>query len=297
MNHLVACPQCGRQYDATDRMIGSRFRCSCGSDVVVGEPSAHAAAVVRCTACGAPREGEATSCRYCGSTFTLRDQDLDTICPTCMARVASTARFCHACGSPILVDQARASGLTLLCPGCGSERLRSRRLGHEGLAVSECAVCGGLWLDNTVFEIVATRARIGSLGDLGLAPPQPAIPPSPPAPGQHLYRPCPVCRNLMNRHNYGGASGVILDLCRAHGIWFDRDELPRILTWIRAGGEEKARRREQEAAQQALRLHKIENLALDPQPHGWTHASGEIDLLEDLVAALGSGLRHLFQHR
>ena len=40
----------------------------------------------------------------------------------------------------------------------------------------------------------------------------------------------------MNRRNYGYASGAIVDFCRAHGIWFDADELPRILDFIEQGG-------------------------------------------------------------
>jgi hypothetical protein len=43
----------------------------------------------------------------------------------------------------------------------------------------------------------------------------------------------------MNRRNYGGNSGVIIDQCRTDGFWFDADELARILTWVRAGGVER----------------------------------------------------------
>ena len=43
----------------------------------------------------------------------------------------------------------------------------------------------------------------------------------------------------MNRRNYAGNSGVIIDLCREHGIWFDAEELARILLWVRAGGTER----------------------------------------------------------
>jgi Zn-finger nucleic acid-binding protein len=55
----------------------------------------------------------------------------------------------------------------------------------------------------------------------------------------------------MNRRNYGSTSGVIIDLCREHGIWFDADELARILTWVRAGGAEKSRREKSAAAAEA----------------------------------------------
>ena len=48
------------------------------------------------------------------------------------------------------------------------------------------------------------------------------------------YRPCPVCRQLMNRFNFARSSGVILDSCKPHGIWFDPDELRRIVAFIRS---------------------------------------------------------------
>ena len=36
---------------------------------------------------------------------------------------------------------------------------------------------------------------------------------------------CPVCHKLMNRSNYGSGSGVIVDVCGPHGVFFDRGEL------------------------------------------------------------------------
>ena len=51
------------------------------------------------------------------------------------------------------------------------------------------------------------------------------------------YRPCPVCRTLMNRKLHGKRSGVIVDSCRDHGIWLDAGELRQLLEWSRAGGE------------------------------------------------------------
>lgn len=35
------------------------------------------------------------------------------------------------------------------------------------------------------------------------------------------YRPCPVCREVMNRHNYREISGIILHRCAGHGTWLD----------------------------------------------------------------------------
>ena len=57
------------------------------------------------------------------------------------------------------------------------------------------------------------------------------------------YRKCPTCHEMMARRNYGRRSGVIVDICRAHGIWFDPDELPQILRWIKQGGLSESNRR------------------------------------------------------
>ena len=50
----------------------------------------------------------------------------------------------------------------------------------------------------------------------------------------------------MNRSNFAGCSGVVVDWCKAHGSWFDKDELRRIIEFIRAGGLRKAREREKQ---------------------------------------------------
>ncbi len=58
------------------------------------------------------------------------------------------------------------------------------------------------------------------------------------------YIACPVCKQLMNRVNFAHCSNVVVDVCRTHGTWFDRDELRRIVEFIRAGGLEMERDRQ-----------------------------------------------------
>jgi Zn-finger nucleic acid-binding protein len=48
----------------------------------------------------------------------------------------------------------------------------------------------------------------------------------------------------MNRQNFGRVSGVVLDVCRGHGVWFNHGELTRIVEFIRGGGLGRARERE-----------------------------------------------------
>lgn len=59
------------------------------------------------------------------------------------------------------------------------------------------------------------------------------------------YLPCPQCHSQMNRTNFGKVSGVIVDVCRAHGTWFDGGELTRAVAFAASGGLAKARQREE----------------------------------------------------
>ena len=52
------------------------------------------------------------------------------------------------------------------------------------------------------------------------------------------YVKCPACQKIMNRVNFGRTSGVIVDVCKPHGVWFERDELRRVLAFTANGGLE-----------------------------------------------------------
>jgi Zn-finger nucleic acid-binding protein len=259
---LVACDACGRQYDASQRPQGSRFRCSCGEVLTVPRPDPHEAAVVRCSACGAPRQGEAPTCAYCGSDFTLRERDLDTLCPHCGARVSGRGRFCHSCGQPVLAGAAAGESTELACPSCeGEQRLVSRRLGE--LTALECGRCAGLWIDNEAFRLLAERARQGEVpaGDHGGLPVGSM---AAEAPAGRLYRPCPRCGKLMHRRNYARRSGVIVDQCKEHGVWFDADELERVLEWIRRGGLTAKAEWEAEEQREREKVERLRGAGMSP---------------------------------
>ncbi|MFN2532153.1 MAG: zf-TFIIB domain-containing protein [Pyrinomonadaceae bacterium] len=69
------------------------------------------------------------------------------------------------------------------------------------------------------------------------------------------YIPCPECSQLMNRVNFARCSGVVVDICKKHGIWFDCDELSRIIEFIRDGGLDASRAKEKaELAEERRRL-------------------------------------------
>lgn len=246
MRLLVACINCNHQYDATGHAIGTRFRCSCGTTLKVQEPQGHNAAVVRCSSCGASR-GDGTNCQFCGSTFTLHERDLNTICPGCMSRISDSAKFCHSCGVLIAADSAGTEAADSDCPACGDVKLFSRQIGEEKLAILECHQCAGLWVGEQVFRHLELRAK-QKIGDtMARQGPARSTPEALNRSGNTMvYRPCVVCGKLMNRQNYGRRSGVIIDRCGDHGIWFDNDELSTILGWIQEGGLDHSRKVEEE---------------------------------------------------
>ncbi len=164
MRLLVACPRCRRQYDASRRRIGSRFRCHCGQVVAVHQPRGHEARVVRCSSCGAPVPDKAARCPFCESELTLHERDLDTVCPHCLALVSDRARFCHHCGTGLVPELDAGQDTELLCPACqDGHRLVSRYLGTEGVSVLECGRCAGFWMGHEAFRQLIERAQHDAL--------------------------------------------------------------------------------------------------------------------------------------
>lgn len=187
------------------------------------------AATLRCPSCGAPVAPEAAACGHCHA-------DLHPVrCPWCFAWTFTEARDCSRCGS-----HPGKSGAKISCPSC-REPLSARSLGRASL--SGCARCEGVWADPTSFRALCEEreAKSAYLGEGSmLRGPRPSDPQSSPI----VYRPCPVCGELMNRFNFAGCSGVILDACKPHGVWFDPDELRRIAAFIAEGGLDLARSKE-----------------------------------------------------
>ena len=122
----------------------------------------------------------------------------------------------------------------------------------------ECSRCEGLWLDALVFQSICADSEQQSviLGDAFTNEHKPATPPA----EQVRYIPCPHCRQLMNRINFAKCSNVIVDVCKQHGTWFDRDELREIVEFIRGGGMQLTREKLQhdlEFQQEKLRGEQL----------------------------------------
>jgi Zn-finger nucleic acid-binding protein len=265
VRQIVACPFCKRQFDASGREIGHRFHCLCGQVLEVRRPESHDAATVRCSACGAPREQGSTTCRYCGADFTVHERDLHTICPQCLARVSDRARYCHHCAAPLIPESLAGETTHYLCPACGQNHpLDSRSLEAAGISVLECPRCAGLWLGADTFDTLLKRVRTTALPDGWHAERESAslLPPSIASQSGPSYRPCPLCTRLMHRQNFGRKSGIIIDSCKTHGLWFDAHELAGILRWVQHGGELATQRLAEEEAREAEKRAKSKKVSL-----------------------------------
>lgn len=155
-----------------------------------------------------------------------------------------TAAHCTACGHQLGLEPVPEPE-TLACPACTTAFVGIPTEG--GGRVLECEGCGGQFVDHsTLRALFERRVRLCYRIDTPAAVVPARI-------ERVRYLPCPVCQEFMNRRNFGERSGVIVDVCRAHGIWFDPDELPRVLAFVAQGGLEETARREIERERERLR--------------------------------------------
>lgn len=215
------------------------------------------AETLNCPTCGAAALTAATRCSFC-------DARLATVaCPKCFAMMFVGSLHCSRCGA----RAARAADVEAgarRCPRC-REELDAVAVGSASLR--ECARCDGMWVDVGSFEqIIAEREEQSAvLGAASIVPKQAAgLTES----SKVRYVPCPECEQLMNRVNFARCSGIVVDVCKGHGTWFDRDELHQIVEFIRGGGLEDSRAREKrelEEERQKLRQQQFA-AALHPSP-------------------------------
>jgi Zn-finger nucleic acid-binding protein len=112
-------------------------------------------------------------------------------------------------------------------------------------SMQQCDVCAGSWLATDVFTALCTdrEAQAAVTAVFGA---KPDATPSPPRLGEVRYRRCGVCKNMMNRVNFGRVSGIVIDLCKGHGVWFDPGELRGALSFVAGGGLNRMRESEAE---------------------------------------------------
>ncbi|HKE20411.1 MAG TPA: zf-TFIIB domain-containing protein [Kofleriaceae bacterium] len=306
---IVECPGCKSRYDVSGRPAGTRARCRCGTEFRLPDPSA-AAGSLSCPGCGAVVATGASRCAYCSAELLVR------ACPRCFARIFHGHTHCPHCGVVVGVPaRANPDGSTTAraCPRCdGSPPLIARVVGD--VLLDECSGCRGVWLDAAAVDRVVRERQASSLSPLRqMTPPAPdlqagasstspaeatpsagttaATVSSPPAaatapPRGRLYIACPDCGQLMNRVNFARHSGVILDVCRGHGTWFDATELPRVVDFVMKGGVEESQRREVDELREQARRAAADAEAARARA-AWSGTGGHEPHIDLFGAALG----------
>jgi Zn-finger nucleic acid-binding protein len=189
--------------------------------------------VLHCPSCGASVQRGASTCEYCEAHLDFSLKGKTVHCPHCFAATPAYGHFCIRCARPL--EQADQEGAVLknqLCPRC-EVPLRQVKIGN--FSVAGCSQCGGFFVPEQTFDIMQDRSdRV-------------IFPMNGPPHGEVQmeavvrYVRCPICRNMMNRTNFARISGVIIDTCRGHGVWFDPGEMEKIMDFIAHGGLQKAK--------------------------------------------------------
>src|ERR1044071_765473 len=275
---ILACPACDSRYDVTGHSVGQQFRCRCGALMTL-PAMPPTAGELACPHCGAGVAATASACAHCTAELLVK------ACPRCLSRVFHGHRHCPECGAELELAATADGDRARPCPRC-TAALHARRIGD--IVIDECAACLGVFLDHVAIKrIVIDRAQSRAHALLGALPrsePQPV-----PAAGQKMYLPCPVCHVVMNRRLFAAGTGVIIDVCRTHGTFFDAGELPLVIEFVMNGGLERAERREIERLRETARreLAQARDMAR-AAAHAYpsaerTRAGSLVDLLASLL--------------
>lgn len=148
-----------------------------------------------------------------------------TTCGHCQKEFNNKMRYCPHCGAEH--RKAAADNTTLACPHCACGL---QEVSYRGSRIDICPQCHGLWLDTDEFAFHASERD--TFNDSKI----PRKFSKPPIPAPSHYIKCLRCGSIMARQNFRKISGVIIDICRDHGVWLDSGELQLIRSFIANGG-------------------------------------------------------------
>lgn len=243
----------------------------------------HTNPTLKCPSCGGDAKPDDVRCSWCQSSLAT------VACPSCFATIFVGMKHCPWCGAGVSsAEELRQPAGP--CPRC-AVAMAPIQLGESCL--NECRNCGGLWVTREMFEkICQDRERQEAvLGRPALQEAEEGVK----KPGR-VYVPCPSCKKLMNRTNFSGCSGVVVDWCKEHGTWLDHSELPQIIAFIREGGLRRAREREKEglrAESRRLRMKELQLASREGKASGGNPSSSwgdEPDSVLSFLSSLWTGL-------
>ena len=177
------------------------------------------------------------------------------ICSQCKRETVSKRANCFYCGGRLIFEEKIEQSLQ--CPGC---RSFMKKVERAGITVDECPSCKGSWYDRSELEQLLRKSKSDLHptvveDEIQEQPTQdsPGWPraskskfqqpvkggafsrrktqKTPSTPFNSAYRKCPHCSDMMNSNNYL-KSGIIVDVCRKHGIYLDHGEFEDLHQFI-----------------------------------------------------------------
>lgn len=101
------------------------------------------------------------------------------------------------------------------CPACKSSMIICEL---NQVEIDYCLTCKGIWLDSGELELIFSDGNGKNTEQYFI--------------NKSGYiedrRRCPVCKKKMEKVEFE-KSGIVLDMCQSHGLWFDNGELKALL--------------------------------------------------------------------
>ncbi len=112
----------------------------------------------------------------------------------------------------------------ITCPRCNGPTVKKP---YEAVEIDSCLKCSGIWLDKGELEKVISVKQEKFAPEFVTKTLSQAVAGIPKSESSNSIE-CPVCQSSTRCINYNYGSGVIINICADHGIWFDSGELQRI---------------------------------------------------------------------
>ena len=165
--------------------------------------------------------------------------------------------------------------------------------------IDVCSSCQGVWVDVGELDELFTVSPTPDLSTLGLNDQGDMNSPVQFEPIQNAYRHCPCCGEAMGQQNYQRYSGVMVDVCRFHGMFLDPLELEKILVFKATGGIERVQLSSEEENLQKERnrmlLRKRNRIKRARSNSDSIRASAHTDLYVDVVEGVLGFLKWLWR--
>ncbi len=215
--------------------------------------------VLHCPSCAASVKRDSERCAYCDSPLDFSLKGKTTHCPHCFQKIPADSKFCMICAKPAAKQRDEAAMINNHpCPRC---ECLLKVIDIAGFSVSNCPECEGLFIPPETFEMMQDSSKrvIESVIRQGKRQYELDY--------KVIYLPCPICGKFMTRRNFAATSGIIIDVCSEHGVWFDKGEMEKIMDFVAKGGIQKARKAQLERLKDETRREKWKQKRLVAEAH------------------------------